>query len=72
MKFGVIGTNWITDKLIDAGMEIEGFELVAVYSRAEETAKKFAEKYAGQPGSGCEQHSAQHSAGKYGRLLSGA
>ena len=45
MKFGVIGTNWITDKLIDAGMEIEGFELVAVYSRAEETAKKFAEKY---------------------------
>ncbi|MDO5089013.1 MAG: Gfo/Idh/MocA family oxidoreductase [Leptotrichiaceae bacterium] len=45
MRFGIIGTNWITDKLIDAGKEIENFELTAVYSRTEETAKKFADKY---------------------------
>ena len=45
MKFGIIGTNWITDKLLSAGAEIEEFELAAVYSRKEETARKFAEKY---------------------------
>lgn len=37
--------NWITDKLLSAGAEIEDFELAAVYSRKEETARKFAEKY---------------------------
>ncbi|RRD40929.1 gfo/Idh/MocA family oxidoreductase [Leptotrichia sp. OH3620_COT-345] len=45
MRFGIIGTNWITDKLIDAGKEIKDFKLTAVYSRTEETAKKFAQKY---------------------------
>lgn len=45
MRFGVIGTNWITDKLIEAGKQIEDFELVAVYSRTEEKAKEFAQKH---------------------------
>lgn len=45
MRFGIIGTNWITDRLIDAGREMEDFKLAAVYSRTEETARKFAEKY---------------------------
>ncbi len=45
MKFGVIGTNWITDKLIDAGRGIEDFELVAVYSRSKEKAIEFSKKH---------------------------
>lgn len=45
IKFGVIGTNWITEKLINAGMMLEDFQLNAVYSRTEEKAKEFAEKY---------------------------
>lgn len=45
MRFGIIGTNWITDKLVDAGKEIKDFELTAVYSRKEETARAFADKY---------------------------
>ena len=44
MKFGVIGTNWITEKLIDAGKSIPDFELVAVYSRTEEKAMEFSQK----------------------------
>lgn len=45
IKFGVIGTNWITDKFIkDASLD-EDFKLNAVYSRTEERAKEFAEKY---------------------------
>lgn len=45
MKFGIIGTNWITEKLLDAGSEIKEFELTAVYSRTEEKAGEFASKY---------------------------
>ena len=45
MKFGVIGTNWITEKLIDAGKSIPDFELVAVYSRTEEKAIEFSQKH---------------------------
>ena len=45
MRFGIIGTNWITDKLLDAGSQIENFELTAVYSRTEEKAREFADKY---------------------------
>ena len=45
MRFGIIGTNWITDKLLDAGSQLENFELTAVYSRTEEKAREFAAKY---------------------------
>lgn len=44
MKFGVIGTNWITESFIGAAKEVDGFTLRAVYSRTEEKAKEFAEK----------------------------
>ncbi|MCM3718134.1 Gfo/Idh/MocA family protein [Fictibacillus phosphorivorans] len=44
LKFGVIGTNWITERFIQAAREAEGFTLSAVYSRTEEKAKEFAEK----------------------------
>ncbi|MBD7963443.1 Gfo/Idh/MocA family protein [Fictibacillus norfolkensis] len=44
LKFGVIGTNWITESFISAAREVNGFTLNAVYSRTEEKAKEFAEK----------------------------
>ena len=45
VRFGVIGTNTITDNFLMAANKVEGFSLKAIYSRKEETAKKFAEKY---------------------------
>jgi scyllo-inositol 2-dehydrogenase (NADP+) len=44
LRFGVIGTNWITESFINAASVVEGFTLSAVYSRTEEKAKEFAEK----------------------------
>ncbi|TMU88288.1 Gfo/Idh/MocA family oxidoreductase [Bacillus sp. BHET2] len=45
IRFGVIGTNWITDRFIQAAGEVDGFHLEAVYSRTEEKAKAFAETH---------------------------
>lgn len=45
MRFGVIGTNWITEEFIRAGQEVEGFSLGAVYSRTIDRAKEFAEQF---------------------------
>ncbi len=45
MNFAVIGTNFITDRLIAAGMNVPGFRLQAVYSRTMERAREFAAKY---------------------------
>lgn len=45
IRFGVIGTNWITEAFLEAAKAIEDFSLTAVYSRTEERAKEFAEKY---------------------------
>jgi scyllo-inositol 2-dehydrogenase (NADP+) len=45
IRFGVIGTNWITERFIKAASEVEGFVLTAVYSRTEERAKEFAAKF---------------------------
>lgn len=45
MKFGLIGTNWITDRFIEAGKTVPEFELHSVYSRTIERAQSFAEKY---------------------------
>lgn len=47
IRFGVVGTNWITDRFIQAGLENEEFLLTAVYSRTEEKGQAFAAKYAG-------------------------
>ncbi|WP_392561690.1 Gfo/Idh/MocA family oxidoreductase [Orbus sturtevantii] len=46
IKLAVVGTNWITDKFIEAALQTEQFQLSAVYSRHEESAKSFAQKYA--------------------------
>ncbi|WP_169087098.1 Gfo/Idh/MocA family protein [Paenibacillus sp. PL91] len=45
IRFGIIGTNWITEQFIDAASEVEGFKLSAVYSRSSETAEAFAAKH---------------------------
>ncbi|ANS73453.1 oxidoreductase [Paenibacillus yonginensis] len=45
IRFGIIGTNWITDRFIEAATEAEGFVLSAVYSRTSEKAQAFAEKH---------------------------
>jgi len=45
VRFGVVGTNWITERLLEAAVQVEGFELTAVYSRTEDKANAFADKY---------------------------
>ncbi|ULG73844.1 Gfo/Idh/MocA family protein [Macrococcus brunensis] len=45
MRLGIVGTNWITDRMITAGRTIEGFEVTAVYSRTAERATAFAATY---------------------------
>ncbi|HZG72890.1 MAG TPA: Gfo/Idh/MocA family oxidoreductase [Chondromyces sp.] len=44
VRFGLVGTNWITERFIEAAKEVESFSLTAVYSRTENRAKEFAEK----------------------------
>jgi scyllo-inositol 2-dehydrogenase (NADP+) len=45
IRFGVIGTNWITDSFITAASLHKDFQLSAVYSRSQEKATEFASKY---------------------------
>lgn len=45
IKLGVIGTNFITERLFDAISTLEDYEVVAVYSRTEERATDFAQKH---------------------------
>lgn len=45
VRFGVVGTNFITDWVIAGARQDPRFELAAVYSRTEERAAAFAEKY---------------------------
>lgn len=45
IRFGVIGTNWITDRFLEAAGMTDKFQLTAVYSRTEERGREFAEKY---------------------------
>ncbi|MBZ9520244.1 MULTISPECIES: Gfo/Idh/MocA family protein [Bacillus] len=45
IRFAVIGTNWITDRFLQAGEELANFTCTAVYSRSAEKGQAFAEKY---------------------------
>ena len=45
LRFGVVGTNFITDWVIAGGRQDERFELAAVYSRSQETADAFAARH---------------------------
>lgn len=45
IRFGIIGTNFIVDKILEAAKLEPRFELVAVYSRTQERADEFAKKH---------------------------
>ena len=45
IRFGIVGTNFISDWVITGGLEDERFEPVAVCSRSEQTGQAFAQKY---------------------------
>ena len=45
VRFGVVGTNFITDWVIAGARQDERFELAAVYSRTQERADEFAAKH---------------------------
>lgn len=45
IRFGIIGTNWITESFLQAARACDDFALTAVYSRTEERARQFADKY---------------------------
>ncbi|AOZ93733.1 Gfo/Idh/MocA family protein [Paenibacillus crassostreae] len=45
IRFGIVGTNWITERFIQAAIETEQFVLTAVYSRTEEKGNNFAKKF---------------------------
>ncbi|EMD60411.1 hypothetical protein GGP41_000733 [Bipolaris sorokiniana] len=45
INLGIIGTNWITHSFVEAAHATGKYNLTAVYSRKEETAKEFSSKY---------------------------
>ena len=45
VRFGVVGTNFITDWVIEGAKEDPRFELAAVYSRTRERGEEFAAKH---------------------------
>ncbi|MEC3606131.1 Gfo/Idh/MocA family protein [Bacillus glycinifermentans] len=45
VRFGVIGTNWITDRFLEAAGMADDFQFTSVYSRSEERGQAFAQKY---------------------------
>jgi len=45
VRFGIVGTNFISDRILEAGREDPRFQPAAVYSRKQETAEVFARKH---------------------------
>jgi predicted dehydrogenase len=45
VRFGIIGTNFITDWVLTGAFQDPRFEVTAVYSRSQRTATEFAQKY---------------------------
>ena len=45
MKIGIIGTNFISDRLCEAARLVSGVQVAAVYSRAQETGDAFAARH---------------------------
>lgn len=45
LRFAVVGTNWITDAFVDCAEATGRWKLRAVYSRTEDTARSFGDKY---------------------------
>ena len=47
MHLGIIGTNFISDMLVEAAKRVDGISPCAVYSRRDDTGRTFANKYDG-------------------------
>ncbi|MBR2612756.1 MAG: Gfo/Idh/MocA family oxidoreductase [Clostridia bacterium] len=45
ISFLIVGTNFISDRFIDAVSRVEGVDIAAVYSRTQERADAYADKY---------------------------
>lgn len=45
VRLAVVGTSWIAGALVDAARTVPGVEVVGVYSRRQESATRFAERY---------------------------
>lgn len=45
INLGIVGSNFITERLIAGTKEVEGIKITAVYSRTEEKAREFADKF---------------------------
>ncbi|MGN7360217.1 Gfo/Idh/MocA family protein [Paenibacillus sp. SAFN-054] len=45
IRFGTIGTNWITERFLHAAEENDDFKLTAVYSRTEDKGREFAAQF---------------------------
>lgn len=45
IRFGIVGTSWITEEFIRCASLIKDFKLNAIYSRSEDKAKAFGNKY---------------------------
>ncbi|PLT34531.1 Gfo/Idh/MocA family protein [Bacillus sp. V5-8f] len=45
VRFGIVGTNWITEAFLEAASLVDDFSLNAVYSRTRKKAEEFAAKY---------------------------
>lgn len=45
LNFGVIGTNFISDKFADAVDKVNGVSVLAVYSRSEDSGSRFSKKH---------------------------
>lgn len=45
LRFGIIGTSWITDSYVEGALDSGLWELTAVYSRTEEKGRAFGAKY---------------------------
>lgn len=46
ISFLIVGTNFISDRFVDAVSKVEGAQVTAVYSRTQERADAYADKYA--------------------------
>lgn len=47
IKLAIIGTNWITEKFVEAALETSSYQLTALYSRDADKGKQFADKFGG-------------------------
>lgn len=45
LSLAIIGTNWITEKFVNAALETKQFQLTAIYSRTLSSAQTFATKF---------------------------